>query len=167
MLCVGVAVLVLHATMSHVNLTCFSGWVLGEIRSVAQSCPTLCDPMNRSTPGLPVHHQLPEFTETHVHRVRDAIQPSHPLSSPSINRLYLLAISWLLTRFPHEYAIPILPVLPARPVPCIYSYSSHCFNRFISLLSGPLVEIMADILWICWWSSTTTTSSLQFGLRSC
>ena len=43
----------------------------------------LCDPMNRSTPGLPVHHQLPEFTQTHVHRVGDAIQPSHPLSSPS------------------------------------------------------------------------------------
>ena len=54
-----------------------------EIRSVAQLCPTLCDPMNRSTPGLPVHHQLPEFTQTHVHRVSDAIQPSHPLSSPS------------------------------------------------------------------------------------
>ena len=54
-----------------------------QIRSVAQSCPTLCDPMNPSTPGLPVHHQLPEFTQTHVHRVRDAIQPSHPLLSPS------------------------------------------------------------------------------------
>ena len=50
---------------------------------VAQSCPILCDPMNCSTPGLPVHHQLPEFTETHVHPVGDAIQPSHPLSSPS------------------------------------------------------------------------------------
>ena len=50
---------------------------------VAQSCPTLCHPMNRSTPGLPVHHQLPEFTQTHVHPVGDAIQPSHPLSSPS------------------------------------------------------------------------------------
>ena len=50
---------------------------------VAQLCPTLCDPMNRSTPGLPVQHQLPEFTETHVHRVSDAIQPSHPLPSPS------------------------------------------------------------------------------------
>ena len=57
--------------------------LLYQIRSVAQSCPTLCDPMNRSTPGLPVHHQLPEFTETHVHRVSDAIQPSHPLLSPS------------------------------------------------------------------------------------
>ena len=51
--------------------------------SVTQLCPTLYDPMNRSTPGLPVHHQLLEFTQTHVHQVRDAIQPSHPLSSPS------------------------------------------------------------------------------------
>ena len=51
--------------------------------TVAQSCLTLCDPMNRSTPGLPVHHQLPEFTQTHVHWIGDAIQPSHPLSSPS------------------------------------------------------------------------------------
>ena len=50
---------------------------------VTQSCPTLCDPMDRSTPGLPVHHQLPELTQTHVHRVGDAIQPSHPLSFPS------------------------------------------------------------------------------------
>ena len=54
-----------------------------QFSSVAQSCPTLCDPMNRSTPGLPVHHQLPEFIQTHVHRIHDAIQPSHPLSSPS------------------------------------------------------------------------------------
>ena len=53
------------------------------VSSVAQLCPTLCDPMNCSTPGLPVHHQLPEFTQTHVHRVGDTIQPSHPLSSPS------------------------------------------------------------------------------------
>ena len=54
-----------------------------QFSSVAQSCPTLCDPMNCSTPGLPVHHKLPEFTQTHVHRVGDAIQPSHPLASPS------------------------------------------------------------------------------------
>ena len=54
-----------------------------QFSSVAQSCPTLCDPMNHSTPGLPVHHQLPGFTQTHVHRVGDAIQPSRPLSSPS------------------------------------------------------------------------------------
>ena len=54
-----------------------------QFSSVAHSCPTLCNPMNRSTPGLPVHHQLPESTQTHVHWVGHAIQPSHPLSSPS------------------------------------------------------------------------------------
>ena len=54
-----------------------------QFSSVAQSSPTLCDPMNCSTPRLPVQHQLLEFTQTHVHRVSDAIQPSHPLSSPS------------------------------------------------------------------------------------
>ena len=53
-----------------------------QIRLVAQSCPTLCNPMNCSTPRPPFHHQLPEFTQTHIHRVSDAIQPSHPLSSP-------------------------------------------------------------------------------------
>ena len=59
-----------------------------SLSSVTQSCPTLCDPMNRSTPGLPVHHQLPEFTQTHIHLLSDAIQPSHPLSSlspPALN----------------------------------------------------------------------------------
>ena len=54
-----------------------------QFSSVAQLCPTLCNPMDYSTPGFPVHHQLPEFTQTRVHRVSDAIQPSHPLSSPS------------------------------------------------------------------------------------
>ena len=54
-----------------------------QFSSVTQSGLTLCDPMNRSTPGLPIHHQIPVFTQTHVHRISDAIQPSHPLSSPS------------------------------------------------------------------------------------
>ena len=54
-----------------------------QFSSVTQSCPTLCDPMNHCTPGLPVHHKLPEFTQTHIHRVSDAIHPSHPLLSPS------------------------------------------------------------------------------------
>ena len=66
--------------LSQANLRSLSS---DQIRSVAQSCPTLCNPMNCSTPGLPVHHQLPEFTQTHGHQVSDAIQPSHPLSSPS------------------------------------------------------------------------------------
>ena len=72
------------------ELICFSGlWlnfprlILSSVSSVAQLCPTLCNPMNRSTPGLPVHHQLLEFTQTHVHWVGDAIEPSHPLSSPA------------------------------------------------------------------------------------
>jgi len=54
-----------------------------QFSSVAQSCPTFCDPMNHSTPHLPIHHHLPEFTQTHVHQVSDAIHPSHPLLSPS------------------------------------------------------------------------------------
>ena len=67
-----------------VMLTCLMITISSvQFSSVAQSCPTLCDPMNRSMPGLPVHHQLLEFTQTHVHQVGDAIQPSHPLSSPS------------------------------------------------------------------------------------
>ena len=53
-----------------------------QFSSVAQSCPTICNPMDCSTPGFPIHHQLPEFTQTHVHQVSDAIQPSHPLLSP-------------------------------------------------------------------------------------
>ena len=64
-------------THTYVNL------IISQFSSVTQSCPTLCDPMNRRMPGLPVHHQLPEFTQSHVHQVGDAIQPSHPLSSPS------------------------------------------------------------------------------------
>ena len=57
--------------------------IFPQFSSVTQSCPTLCDPRNHSTPGFPLHHQLPEFTQTHVHCVGDAIQPSHPLLSPS------------------------------------------------------------------------------------
>ena len=75
-----------EAVKSHTwlsNWTTTPGICKYQIRSVAQSCPTICDPMNHSTPGLPAHHQLPEFTQTHVHRVSDATQPSHPLSSPS------------------------------------------------------------------------------------
>ena len=67
-------------TISVLNTVFFS--------SVSQSCPTLCDPMDCSTPGLPVHHQLPEFTQIHVHRVGDAIQPSHPLSSPILPSIF-------------------------------------------------------------------------------
>ena len=76
-------------TYKHFEYCSF--WIYIQFSSVTQSCPTLCDPMYRSTPGLPVHHQLPESTQTHVHCVSDAIQPSHPLSSPSPPALKL---SW-------------------------------------------------------------------------
>ena len=71
--------------LQHIEIP-HSFWFLFFIQfsSVAQLCPTLCNPMDCSTPGLPVHRQLPEFTQTHVHWVGDAIQPSHPLSSPSL-----------------------------------------------------------------------------------
>ena len=65
--------------------------IYNQFSSVAQLCPTLCNPMNCSTPGLPIHHQLPEFSQTHVHWVGNAIQPSHLLSSPSPPALNL---SW-------------------------------------------------------------------------
>ena len=63
--------------MKMSNVSC-----IASVRSVAESCPTLCDPMDCSTSGFPVHHQLPELAQTRVHQVSDAIQPSHPLSSP-------------------------------------------------------------------------------------
>ena len=73
-------ILVLASSKAKTNI---SVQIQFEFSSVAQSCQTLCDPMNHSIPGLPVHHQLSESTQTHVLRVGDAIQPSHPLLSPS------------------------------------------------------------------------------------
>ena len=85
-----------------------------QFSSVAQSTLTLCDPMNHSTPGLPVHHQLPEFTQTHVHRVGDAIQPSHPLSSPTPPAFTLLAFS--LKLLPTPSGITGLHVSPCTKI---------------------------------------------------
>ena len=88
---------------------CGPGLIPGHFSSVAQSCPTLCHPMNHSTPGLPVH-QLPEFTQTHVHRVSDTIQPSHPLSSqmpPSIK--VFSNESTLHMRWPKYWSFSISP----------------------------------------------------------
>ena len=73
-----------------------------------QSCPTLYDAMNRSMPGLPVHHQLPEFTQTHVHRVSDTIQPSHPLSSPSPPAFLLLSSGNHRCFFPMSVSLSVL-----------------------------------------------------------
>ena len=71
-------------TLFHLCISVFmSKFLFIRISSVTQLCPTLCDPLDCSTPGFPVHHQFPEFTQTHAHWVGDAIQPSHPLLSPS------------------------------------------------------------------------------------
>ena len=88
--------------MSH--QLCIVNKVMVQFSSVPQSCPTLCDPMNHSTPGLPAHHQLPESTQTQVHWVGDAIQPSHPLSSPSPPALtqHQGLFKWLSS--PHQVA---------------------------------------------------------------
>ena len=93
-----------------------------QMRSVAQLCSTLCDPMNRRTPALPVHHQLPEFTETHVHRVGDAIQPSHPLLSlsqmlpipPSIR--VFSSESTLRMRWPKYWSFSF-SIIPSKEIP--------------------------------------------------
>ena len=97
-------------------------WSSDQIRSVAQSCPTLCDRMNRSMPGLPVHNQHPEFTQTHIHRVSDAIQPSHPLSSPSPPAPILPSIrvffneSTLLMRWPTYWSFSF-SIIPSKEIP--------------------------------------------------
>ena len=104
-----------------------------QFSSVAQSCPTLCDPMNRSTPGLPVHHQLPEFTETHVHRVSDAIQPSHPLSSPSppapnpSQHQSLFNESTLCMRWPKDWSFSF-NISPPNEHPGLISFGIDWFD---------------------------------------
>ena len=98
-----------------------------QFSSVAQSCPTLCDLMNRSTPDLPVHHQLLEFTQIHVHRVCDAIQPSHPLSSPSPPAPNPPSIkvfsneSTLRMRWPKFWSFSI-SIIPSKEIPGLISF---------------------------------------------
>ena len=96
--------------------------MISSVSSVAQSCPTLCDPMNRSTPGLPVHHQLPEITQTQVHRVSSAIQPSHPLSSPFLlppippSIRVFSSESTLRMRWPKYWSFS-LSIIPSKEIP--------------------------------------------------
>ena len=98
-----------------------------EFSSVAQSCLTLHDPMNRSTPGLPVHHHIPEFTQTHVHRVRDAIQPSHPGSSPSppvpnpSQHQSFSNESTLRMRWPKYWSFSF-SIIPSKEIPRLISF---------------------------------------------
>ena len=101
---------------------------------VAQSCPTLCDSMNHSTPGLPVHHQLPEFTQTHVHRVGDAIQPSHPLSSPfppapnPFQHQSFSIESTLHMRWPKYWSFSF-SISPSKEIPGLISFRMDWLNH--------------------------------------
>ena len=102
--------------------------VLVQFSSLAQSCPTLCDPMNHSTPDLPVHHHLPEFTQTHVHRVSDAIQLSHPLSSPfppAPNPPPSIRVfsneSTLRVRWPKYWSFSF-SIIPSKEIPGLISF---------------------------------------------
>ena len=117
-----------HKILPHFLLNYFSLWTHSvQFSLVAQSCPSLCDPMNRSMPDLPVHHQLPEFTQIHVHRVSYAIQPSHPLSSllllpqisPSI-RVFSNE-STLRMRWPKYWSFSF-SIIPSKEIPGLISF---------------------------------------------
>ena len=129
-----------------------------QFSSVAQSCPTLCDPTNCSTPGLPVHHQLPEFTQTHVHRVSDAIQPSHPVLSllllppiPPGIRVFSNE-STLRMRWP-KYWSSSFSIIPSKEIPGLISFrmdwldllavQGTLFKRWTSL-SEASIQIQAQ-----------------------
>ena len=130
-----------------------------QFSSVAQSCPTLCNPMNRSTPGLPVRHQLPEFTQTHFHRVRDAIQPSHPLSSPSPPAPNPPSIkvfsneSPLRMRWPKYWSFSF-SIIPSKEIPGL---SSFRWTDWFSLQSKGLSRAF---------SNTTVQKHQFFGAQS-
>ena len=117
-----------------------------QFSSLTQSCPTLCDPVNHSTPGLPVHHQLPEFTQTHVHRVRDAIQPSPPRLSPSLpapNPSHIRVFSnesTLRTRWPKYWSFS-LSIIPSKEIPGLISFK---MDRWISLQSMGLSRVFSN-----------------------
>ena len=126
---------------------------LQSVISVTQSCPTFYNPMDCSTPGLPVHHQLPESTQTHVHWVGDAIQPSHPLSSPSptfnLSQNQSLQMSWFFTSGGQSIGVSAsASVLPMN----IQDWFPLGWTGWISLLLKGLSRV----------SSNTTVQKHQF-----
>ena len=132
---------------------CFSSV---QFNLVAQSCPTFCNPMNHSTPGLPVHHQLPEFTQTHVHRVSEAIQPSHPRSSPSPpapNPSQYQSFSnesTLCMRWPKYWSFSF-SIIPSKKIPGLISFRMDWLD--LLAVQGTLKSLhqhhssKASILW--------------------
>ena len=124
-----------------------------QFSSVAQSCPTLCNPMNCSMPGLPVHHQLPQFTQTHVHRVGDTIQPSHPLSSPSppaSNPSQHQSLFQWVIRWPKYWSFNF-SIIPSKEYPGLISFRMDWLD--LLAVQGTLKNLLqhhsskASILW--------------------
>ena len=114
--------------------------------SVTQSCPTFCDPMDCRTPGLPVHHQLPEFTQTHVHWVGDAIQPSHPLSSPSpptFNHSQHQGLFQWVSSFPQVAKVLEFQFQPQSPMN-IQDWFPSGWTGWISLQSKGLSRVFSN-----------------------
>ena len=128
---------VIEIEISHFFVSVFFFFFLQMVQcsSVAQLCLTLRDPMNRSTPDLPIHHHLPEFTQTHVHRVSDAIQPSHPLSSSSSPPFSLSSFTFIkrisAIRVVSSAYLRLLICLPAILIPVCVS-SSQVFLMLYS-----------------------------------
>ena len=115
-----------------------------QFRSVIHSCPTLCDPMNHSMPGLPVHHQLPEFIQTHVHRVGDAIQPSHPLLSPSPpapnpSQHQSFPESTLHMRWPKYWSFSF-SIIPCKEIPGLISFRMDWLDLLV--VQGTLKSLL-------------------------
>ena len=125
--------------------TCYTQFSSVQFSSVTQSCPTLCDPMNCRTPGLPVHYHLLKFTQTHVHQVSDAIQPSHPLSSPyppppSPPSIRVFSNeSTLPMRWP-EYWSFSFSIIPSKEIPGMISSE---WTGWISLQSKGLSRVFS------------------------
>ena len=123
--------------------------MLSQFSSVAQLCPTLRDPMNCSTPGLPAHHQLPEFTQTHMHQVSDAIQPSQPLSSPSPPAPNP-SQSTLRMRWPKYWSF-CFSIIPSKEIPGLISFRMDWLD--LLAVQGTLKGLLqhhsskASILW--------------------
>ena len=125
-----------------------------QFSSFAQTYLTLCDPMNRNTPGLPVHHQLPEFTQTHLHRVSDAIQPSHPLSSPSPpdpnpSQHQSLPVSQLFTWGGQSTRVSALASFPPKNS---QGWSPSEWTGWISLQSKGLSRVFSNTTGKTYWS---------------
>ena len=126
-----------------------------QFSSVAQSCPTLCNPMNHSTPGLPAHHQLLEFTQTHIHRVGDAIQPSHPLSSrspPAPNPSQYQSIHYTVDPLdPFHLPLHLFPFGNRYSVLCISMRVFMWFGLFTYFVSFSFFWLFFKLhIWVKW-----------------